>query len=153
MNIKKIFKIDQTTGVSKFRFYLLRSYFALNFIALGFDAWGEIFTHTGAWQAIPGVAYSFWAAFSLLSFLGIIHPLRMLPLLLVQFTYKVIWSVIVAYPLWSSNQLPASHELASIMVKGAVLDLFIIPWPYILRNYILIPKKKHIPAQEASGEK
>jgi hypothetical protein len=139
--MKNIFKVDPTRGVSKFRFYLLRFYFALNFLALGFQAWSEIFNHQGLWQPIPGIAYSFWAAFSLLAILGIIHPLKMIPLLLVQFMYKLIWSIIVAYPLWSSHQLPTSHELTNIMVKGFILDIFIIPWPYVLRNFILIQKR------------
>ena len=141
MNYKNIFKVDQTKGVSKFRFYLLRFYFALNFVALGFQAWNEIFTRPGLWQPIEGIAYSFWAAFSVLAILGIIHPLKMIPLLLLQFTYKLIWSIIVAYPIWSANQLPASHELTNIMVKGVFVDLLIIPWPYVLRNFILIQKK------------
>ena len=147
MNAKNIFKVDQTKGVSKFRFYLLRFYFALNFVTLGFQAWSEIFAHTGLWQPIPGIAYSFWAAFSLLAILGIIHPLKMIPLLLVQFTYKLIWSIIVAYPIWSANQLPASHELTNIMVKGVVVDLLIIPWPYVLRNFILRKKNNKVQSQ------
>ncbi|MEO8666634.1 MAG: hypothetical protein ABI462_14165 [Ignavibacteria bacterium] len=147
MNIKNIFKVDQNIGVSKFRLYLLRFYFALNFVGLGFEAWSEIFTHTDQWKPIPGIAYSFWAAFSLLAILGIIHPLKMLPLLLVQFTYKLIWSLIVAYPLWSTNQLPVSHELTNIMVKGVFIDLLIIPWIYVLRNFILIQKKNKLHSQ------
>ncbi|MES2328713.1 MAG: hypothetical protein V4539_03855 [Bacteroidota bacterium] len=141
MNIKNIFKPDQAIGVSKFRFYLLRFYYALNFMALGFQAWSEIFDHKGFWEPIPGIAYSFWAAFSLLAILGIIHPLKMLPLLLVQFTYKLIWSIVVAYPIWAAGKLPASHELTNIMVKGFLLDIFIIPWPYVLRNFIFLQKK------------
>jgi len=144
MNVKNILKVDQTMGVSKFRFYLLRFYFALNFVALGFQSWSEIFSHKGLWQPIPGIAYSFWAAFSLLAILGIIHPLKMIPLLLVQFTYKLIWSIIVAYPIWAANQLPASHELTNIMVKGVFIDLLIIPWPYVLRNFILMQKKNNV---------
>ncbi|MEP6594620.1 MAG: hypothetical protein ABJA71_01690 [Ginsengibacter sp.] len=116
-------------------------------MALGFQAWSEIFPHSGLWQPIPGIAYSFWGAFSLLAIFGIIHPLKMIPLLLVQFIYKLIWSIIVAYPLWSSNQLPVSHELTNIMVKGFIIDLFIIPWPYVLRNYILTQKKNKVPEQ------
>lgn len=141
MSIKNLFKKDPSRGVSRFRFYLLRFYFALNFAALGFQAWSEIATHKGQWQPIPGIAYSFWAAFSLLAFLGILHPLKMLPLLLLQFTYKLIWSVLVAYPLWAAHQLPESHELTNIMVKGVLMDIIIIPWPYVVRNFVLFQKK------------
>jgi hypothetical protein len=150
MNVKNLFRVDETKGVSNFRFYLLRFYFALNAVALGFQAWSEIFAHKGLWEPIPGIAYSFWAAFSLLAILGIIHPLKMIPLLLVQFTYKLIWSVMVAYPLWSANKLPASHELTNIMVKGVLIDLLIIPWPYVLRNFILVQRKNI--AQSPTGQ-
>lgn len=139
--MKNIFARNPARGVSNFRFYFLRFYFALNALALGFQAWSEIINHSGLWQPIPGIAYSFWAAFSLLAVLGIIHPLKMLPLLLIQFTYKLIWSIVVAYPLWASHQLPASHELTNIMVKGFIIDLFVIPWPYVLRNFILIQRQ------------
>lgn len=144
MNFKKIITVDKTIGVSRLRFYILRFYFALNFLALGFQSWSEIFAHKGLWEPIPGIAYSFWAAFSLLAVLGVIHPLKMLPLLLIQFTYKLIWSAIVAYPAWYANQLQASPELTNIMVKGVLADLIILPWPYIFRNFILLQKKNNM---------
>jgi hypothetical protein len=147
VTIKNIFKVDQTLGVSKFRFYLLKFYFALNFVALGFSAWSEILSHTGLWQPIPGIAYSFLAAFSLLAILGVIHPLKMIPLLLIQFTYKLIWSIIVAYPIWSANQLQSSDQLTNIMVKGVIIDLFIIPWLYVWRHYISSEKKYNLQVQ------
>jgi hypothetical protein len=141
--IKNISKTDETIGVSKFRFYLLRFYYALNALFLGALTWAEIFTHHGLWQPLPGVAFSFWAAFSTLAILGILHPLKMIPLLLVQFSYKLIWLIIVAYPLWSANHLTGSsaQELTDINFKGVVADLLVIPWPYVLKNYILKPKK------------
>ena len=90
-SIKHIFKVDQRTGVSKFRTWLLRFFYLLIFALLGSDVWIEIFTHKGLWQPMPGVAISFWAAFSTLAILGIFHPLKMIPLLLVQIFYKLVW--------------------------------------------------------------
>jgi hypothetical protein len=141
--IKSISKTDETIGVSKFRFYLLRFYYALNAVFLGALTWVEIFKHDGLWQPIPGVAFSFWAAFSILAILGILHPLKMIPLLLMQFSYKLIWLIIVAYPLWSANHLTgsSSQELAGINFKGVVVDMLVIPWSYVFRNYILKPKE------------
>ena len=117
--IKNIFKVDQTIGVSKFRIYLLRFFYILIFVLLGNEVWTEIFTHKGLWQPLPGVAFSFWAAFSTLAILGVLHPLKMIPLLLVQISYKLIWLIIVAYPLWSANQLTGSSAqgLAEINFK------------------------------------
>lgn len=115
-SIKNIFKDDPVIGASKFRIWLLRFFYLLNAVLLGSTVWTEIFTHKTAWEPMPGVAFSFWAAFSLLAVLGMIHPLKMLPLLLVQFSYKLIWLIIVAYPLWSANHLTGSpaQELAGI---------------------------------------
>lgn len=142
-SIKNIFKVDETIGVSKFRIYLLRFFYLLIFVLLGQEVWSKIFTHKESWEPLPGVAYSFWAAFSVLAILGILHPLKMIPLLLVQISYKLIWLIIVAYPLWSANQLTGSSAqgLAEINLKSIVVDLLVIPWPYVLKNYILKPKK------------
>ena len=141
--IKHIFKQDHTTGVSKFRIYLLRFFYLLITVLLGSEVWTELITHKERWQPLPAVAYSFWGAFSILAILGIVRPLKMIPLLLVQFIYKLIWVIIVAFPLWYSNQLAgsAAQEMTSTMTKGVLIDLFIIPWPYVLKNYVLLSKK------------
>ena len=140
--IKNIFKVDQTTGVSKFRIYLLRFFYILIFVLLGREVWTEIFTHKGLWQPLPGVAFSFWAAFSTLAILGILHPLKMIPLLLVQISYKLIWLIIVAFPLWSANHLTGSSAqgLTEVNLKSIVIDLLVIPWSYVFKNYILKQK-------------
>ena len=103
--------------------------------------WTEIFTHKGLWEPLPGVAFSFWAAFTALAILGLLHPLKMIPLLLVQFSYKLIWLIIVAFPLWSANQLTGSSAqgLTEANSIGIVIDLLVIPWSYVLKNYILKP--------------
>lgn len=143
---RNIFKVDPEIGVSKIRIYLLRFFYLLIFVFLGCEVWTEIVTHKGSWQSLPGVAFSFWAAFSTLAILGVFHPLKMIPLLLVQIFYKLIWLIIVAYPLWSTNQLAGSSAqgLAAINLKSIVVDLLVIPWPYVLRNYILKSKKSKL---------
>ena len=140
--IKNIFKVDQTIGVSKFRIYLLRFFYLLIFVLLGREVWTEIFTHKGLWQPLPGVAFRFWAAFSTLAILGILHPLKMIPLLLVQISYKLIWLIIVAFPLWSANHLTGSSAqgLTEVNLKSIVIDLLVIPWSYVFKNYILKQK-------------
>ena len=137
--IKNIFNVDRTLGVSKFRIYVLRFFYTLIFILLGHDVWTEIFTHKGFWQPLPGVAFSFWAAFSMLAILGVLHPLKMIPLLLLQISYKLIWLIIVAFPLYTANHLTGSsaQALAEVNLKSIVIDLLVIPWPYVLKNFIL----------------
>ena len=140
---KNIFRVNESIGVSKFRFLLLRFFYLMIAAFLGIDVWTEIFTHKELWLPLPGVAYSFWGAFTILAILGLFHPLKMLPLLLMQFSYKIIWLIIVAYPLWITNQLIGSSTegMAMLFFKSVFVDILVIPWPYVFRNYILISKK------------
>src|ERR1035437_5969151 len=79
--------------VSIFRLYLMRLLYLLNFVMLGLSVWPEIINHSGAWDPVKGVAFSFWAALSALSVLGLRYPLKMVPLLLLQMLYKSIWVI------------------------------------------------------------
>jgi len=57
----------------------------------------------------------------------------MLPLLLLQPLYKAIWLVAVYLPLQSAGQ---STDLTKVMIIGVVVDLIVIPWPYVLATYV-----------------
>ena len=133
---------------STFRLYLMRLLYLLNFVMLGLQVWPAIINHVGAWDPVKGVAFSFWAALSALSVLGLRYPLKMLPLLLLQLIYKSIWVIAVALPLWSAFR---SIELTKVMAYGAVVDLIVIPWPYVLANYVKKPgdRWKAAPARES----
>ena len=139
--MRNVFAVDPQTpgGVSPLRLLVMRLLFVVTFLFLGADAWKAIVMHRGPWDPLHGVAFSFWAAYSTLMILGLRHPLKMVPLLLLQFLYKIIWLVAVAYPLWSANQLSGSpaSEMATVFVVGVVIDLLVIPWPYALKNFAL----------------
>jgi hypothetical protein len=119
--------------VSTTRLYLMRFAFLLNFVLLGSDIWPALIKHEGAWDPLKAVAFSFWAALSAWSGLGIRYPIKMLPLLLLQLLYKIIWLITVAVPQWSAVR---STDLTKAMLIGVVLDLIVIPWPYVLANYV-----------------
>jgi hypothetical protein len=119
--------------ISTFRLYVMRFVYLLNFVLLGLDVWPEVFRHQGVWDPLKGVAFSFWAALSALSGLGVRYPLKMLPLLLLQLFYKAVWLLAVALPMWSAVR---STDLTHAMVIGVVVDLIGIPWPYVLAKYV-----------------
>ncbi len=127
-------------GVSLFRLYLMRSLYLLNFVLLGINVWPGLISHGKPWDPMHGIAVSFWAALSALSGLGIRYPLKMLPLLIMQLTYKSVWLLAVGFPLRSAGQLdPVAAELFSVCAIGLVVDLIVIPWPYVLANYVKTP--------------
>jgi hypothetical protein len=102
------------------------------------------------WRAVPGAAYSFWAALSLLALLGVRVPLLMLPLLLLHFAYQLIWLLAVGFPLMSAGKIhPFHNELFVLCFVGAVLDVIIIPWPYIFSRYGAAIVNRRAPRQGA----
>ena len=138
-SISKFFKTNPVSpdGVSIFRLYLMRLLYLLNFVGLGLSVWPGIISHVGVWDPMHGIAVSCWAALSALCALGIRYPLKMLPLLMMQLFYKSVWVLAIGLPLRSAGQLdPVAAELLSVCAKGLVVDLIVIPWPYLLAHYV-----------------
>jgi hypothetical protein len=66
----------------------------------------------------------------------------MLPILLIEIFYKVLWLVIVAYPLWSEGALAGSPaESTTSAFLWVILPIVAVPWAYVYANYIFKPKK------------
>lgn len=119
--------------VSTLRLYVMRALYLLNFALLGSDVWPRLLMQQEAWDPVHGAAFSFWGALSLLSALGLRYPLQMLPLLLLQFVYKLIWLTAVGPSLWAAGKATGMTEAFAV---GIVLDLIAIPWAFVLANYV-----------------
>jgi hypothetical protein len=123
--------------VSAVRMYALRLVYLLNFVGLGAMVWPAVLTPAKPLGLLEGVAFSFWAAFSTLTGLGLRYPLQMLPLLLLQLLYKLVWLFAVALPLWSAGQWDArATGMTKNFVIPVVVDVLVIPWSYVLAHYV-----------------
>ena len=111
-SIKNIFKPDYEhwDGVPKINIYILRLMFFLMIVFLGKASWTHILTFKGTWNPEDAMAWCIWGSYSVLAILGIIHPLKMLPIVMLEIFYKLLWLIIVAYPLWKSNQFTGSSS-------------------------------------------
>jgi hypothetical protein len=140
---RAIFQRDQRyDGVRPIHIYLLRLLYILMFFVLGKDVWTHILTHKGSWQPNDAMSWCVWAAFATLAGLGIIRPLKMLPILLLEVFYKVLWLRLVAYPLWSAGALAGSSaESETSAFLWVILPIVVIPWGYVFVTYIYNPKK------------
>jgi hypothetical protein len=65
------------------------------FFVLVKNTWTHIFIHRGFWEP-NGIACCVRTAFATLAALGIIRLSKMLPILLLEIFYKVLWLIIVA---------------------------------------------------------
>ena len=80
--------------------------------------------------------------YSVLSILGLINPLKWLPIVMFEIVYKIIWLVIVAYPLWSTDQLAGSPaEEMTYAFAWVILPIVAMPWAYPFRTYVWPSKK------------
>jgi hypothetical protein len=122
--------------VSTFRLYLLRAVYLLIGVGLLFTIWPQIIQHPKVWPLWHGVGCSLLGTISLLAFLGIRYPLKMLPILFFEMIWKSIWLIAVALPLWSANQMDADNlETAQNCLMGVIVPL-VIPWRYVWANYV-----------------
>ncbi|MBP9144988.1 MAG: hypothetical protein KBI44_10930 [Thermoanaerobaculia bacterium] len=127
--------------VSTFRLYLLRGTYLLIVVGLGLVIWPTLLHPVKAWTLWHSVGRSLLAAVTVLAALGIRYPLRLLPLLLFELVWKSIWLSAIALPLWlSGNPIdPAMQETIRDCLLGLVIFPAVIPWPYVLAEFVRKP--------------
>ena len=126
-SINAMFKPDyeRYEGVRPINIYLLRLLFLLVVVFVASDSWSAILKHEGQRDHVRAAALCMWAAYSVLSIFGLINSLRWLPIVMFEIFYKIIWLVIVAYPLWSTNRLAGSPAEG---MTHALYGLFCRSW-------------------------
>ena len=125
-------------GINPFNIFLMRAIYVLMFFVLGIDVWTYILAHTQNWNENEAVAWSVWAAFATLALLGIFRPVQMIPILLLEIFYKLLWLTLVAYPLWTRDQLVGSGiEETAFAFMLVILPIVAVPWGYVFKRYIL----------------
>ncbi len=124
-------------GVPKINMYLLRTLFFLIVLNVGSASWTHLLTFKGPWDPVITAYWCMWTAFSTLSFFGIFQPLKMLPLILFEIIFKLLWLTIVAFPLWRTGQLDSSpaEDLANAFI-WVILAIVATPWKYVYDTYL-----------------
>ena len=123
--------------VSLLRLYILRATYLLLVVGVGAMVVPEILSHELTSRGvIPALLGAVWV----LAFLGLRYPLEMLPLLMFEFAWKVIWTLAYGLPQWSAGQFPPTcAEDAFNIGFGVILMPLVIPWGYAWRHYAKRP--------------
>ena len=135
-----IFKRDfkNYEGVPRINIYALRLLYGLMFIFLSLDSWTYILNHKGEWKVTDAAAWCVWLGYGAISWIGVIRPLKMLPVVLLEIVYKVAWLLVVAYPLWKKDELAGSPaEYTATVFIFIFLPILFMPWRYFFKTYIL----------------
>jgi len=123
--------------VSLFQLYLLRAAYLLFAVGLGLTVWPGIIHHDKPWGLMEGVVQCVLAAFGALSLLGLRYPLQMLPLVLWELTWKSLWLIVVARPLWSAGTMDQATKGMAFAIGMVVIIPFAVPWNYVFTHYVM----------------
>ncbi len=123
--------------VSTFRLYLLRAAYLLIAAGLAFLIWPGVLNPPKDLEHMRGVVRSLLAGISIFAALGLRYPLRMLPVLLFELTWKSIWVVAFGWPRWQAGTMTAGMQQTwfDCLVTIPVF-LVAIPWRYVWTHYV-----------------
>jgi hypothetical protein len=130
-------------GVRPVNVHALRLVYFLMAAFVAPGAWRALLTHDGPWNHVEAVAFCVWATYPTLAILGLLNPLRMLPLMLFAIGYKALWLIVVAYPLWRAGTLAGSpaEEMTHAFLWLPLL-LIAMPWRYVYDTYLRWPRAR-----------
>ena len=141
--------------VSPIRLWAMRAMYLLMAAGIGATIWPLIVAHPPQTAHMTGVAWALLGTIGLLSLIGLRYPLQMVPLLLLELTWKVIWLVAFALPRWLDGTLSEAMRTSVFETSFGLVLLFVIPWRYVYANYVVRPAdpwtfRRGRPAQAAA---
>jgi hypothetical protein len=74
---------------------------------------------------------------SLLALLGLRYPVRLLPILLFESLWKLIWLPVVALPALAAGEVDAAMSEVIVNCSLVVIILAVVPWRYVWQRYVV----------------
>jgi hypothetical protein len=119
-----------------YRLHLMRLGYLVLGLGLAVTKWPALFSQDESWPLMEGVVACILTAMSLLAFLGLRYPVRLLPILLFESAWKLIWLAVVAVPKLAADGMdPATQEVVFSCLL-VVIILAVIPWRYVWQQYV-----------------
>jgi hypothetical protein len=123
--------------VALWRLYTLRLCYVILAGGLGTFVWPAVIHHTANFAISDGVRFGLLGGLGLTAVLGLRYPVQMIPLLLFELTWKAVYMVFFALPLWRAHQITDTVAADIQAVAMVVIFLPLIPWGYVFRNYVM----------------
>jgi hypothetical protein len=129
--------------VSTFRLYILRAMYVFTVVGLAIEKLPALL-HPANLSPGDSVILSVLGATALLAVVGIRYPIKMLPLLFFEVVWKSIWMLVFGLPLLLSGRLDPNvsfggTETLIACLVGIVLVPLVMPWGYVLNQYVKAP--------------
>jgi len=134
-------------GLSLARVNLLRLGYAIMAAGLVATQWPSILNGDVREDLMGGVVTCMLVALSLMSFLGLRYPVQLIPVLLFESAWKLIWLTVVALPLWRADRMDPSTVAMTIACLWVVIVLAVVPWRFAVQQYVSKPGDPWVPTR------
>lgn len=128
-------------ALSTLRINLLRLFYLVLVIGIGLEmhVWSRMLYRVYSMQLDAGTVNCMLFALSVLSILGLRYPLKMLPVLFWEITWKVSWLLSVALPHWLRGEWSQDLGATTFAVGMIVIFVPLVPWSYVFEQYVRKP--------------
>jgi hypothetical protein len=123
------------TTVSRTRLTMLRAAYLFIGLGLAIVKW-PLLPDAHTLPLYESVTLCLLTAMSLLAFAGLLRPLRMLPLLVFETTWKLLWLGLVALPNAVAGDLDSDSTTVTVNCSLVVLVIALTPWTLVRRQLV-----------------
>src|SRR6476661_1896426 len=119
------------------RLHAMRVGYAFMGVGLAIVKWPLIINYDQSFPLFEGVVAVLLTAMSLLAFLGLRYPVRLLPILIFESLWKLIWLSVVALPAALAGSVDTAMSKVLVNCSFVVVILAVVPWVYVWRHYVV----------------
>ncbi len=124
-----------------FRLNLMRGGYLLMAVGLVLVKW-PLLPQAASMPLIEGAMICILTAMSLLAFLGLRYPIAMLPVLVFEVLWKVLWFAVVALPHLLANTTDAAYESFLFSMLFVIPIILVTPWDFVWKRYVTRPGER-----------
>lgn len=121
--------------LSRTRITLMRSGYLFMAVGLALVKW-PLLAGAHTLPLYESVTVCLLTAMSLLAIVGLRHPVPLLPVLVFESLWKVLWLALVALPVAASGELDAATTEVLVNCSLGALIIAVTPWGYVWRHYV-----------------
>lgn len=124
--------------LSLVRLHAMRGGYLLMGVGLALVKWPKL-AEAHTMPLYEGVTTCLLTAMSVLAFLGLRYPVKLLPVLLFETIWKVLWFAIVALPQALDGGLSSAFSENAVKCSLVVPVIVVIPWRYAWNSFVRTP--------------
>ncbi len=118
------------------RLNLMRIGYAVMGLGLAVVKWPDVIAYDQSMPLYEGVVAVLLTAMSLLALLGLRYPVRLLPILLFEILWKLIWLSVVALPAVAAGDVDQAMSETIFSCALVVIVVAVVPWRYVWQRYV-----------------